>query len=76
MIFALSLKGTVKNLGLAITTWNLQWNYKVLSDCMEINLHVCLPELGLTASLTMLCLCERSADLDRFRPSSSFSDWQ
>lgn len=43
---------------------------------MEINLHVCLPELGLTASLAMLGLCERSADLDRFRTSSSFSDWQ
>lgn len=43
---------------------------------MEINLHVCLPELGLTASLAVLGLCETSADLDRFRPSSSFSDWQ
>lgn len=43
---------------------------------MEINLHVCPPELGLTASLAMLGLCKRFADLDRFRPSSSFSDWQ
>lgn len=43
---------------------------------MEINLHVCPPELGLTASLAMLGLCKRCADLDRFRPSSSFSDWQ
>lgn len=43
---------------------------------MEINPHVYLPELGLTANLAMLGPCERSADLDRFRSSSSFSDWQ